>query len=431
MRVLLPCYQELSSCPSQPHIVTCSTSLPAMQQAAMHVRKMSKTITALSCMLSELRTENEALTEAHGQLLAKDLMAQGLLKDRYVAGLYARLQEAEWKLKTARMRALTWGQPMMVPFARCHRAIQTEVGEIWAAGGSVGQRKAHLLQQPQQHDMPTTPERLPAALVQILSAETRPDSGLVCCPTLASMRPYPKRHPASFCGHGSSDADRVGPDGLVMEKHRHGAAPVASSTGSDWRLQVEPLLASAPVMSAGALLRVIAQIRKRMATADAAAIINKQPRPQLAAVVHEHFGGLVGMLAQLVASVREHAQLVDVAQFASALDGACVLTGAAQAAHASVHQIQHERPSVGGDHPWHTHSHRKLLPTITKTILLPSVASQALASLSEIPCMDAWQAWISTVSFLQLVQRAGQLGHLLTDVQVRCLWHRHRVDSGC
>lgn len=52
---------------------------------------------------------------------------------RYVADLFARLTEAEWKLTTARQRAATWGYDYLVPLGRCDRGIQTQYGEIWAA----------------------------------------------------------------------------------------------------------------------------------------------------------------------------------------------------------------------------------------------------------------------------------------------------------
>lgn len=39
----------------------------------------------------------------------------GLLRDKWIADLATRLQQAEWKVATARRRAATWGLPLMVP----------------------------------------------------------------------------------------------------------------------------------------------------------------------------------------------------------------------------------------------------------------------------------------------------------------------------
>lgn len=83
--------------------------------------------------MEELRTEHETLQQAHRRLVAKDLMNSGILKDRYVADLFTRLQEAEWKLDVARKRACTWGYEMMVPLGRIDRGIQTQYAEVWAA----------------------------------------------------------------------------------------------------------------------------------------------------------------------------------------------------------------------------------------------------------------------------------------------------------
>jgi hypothetical protein len=42
----------------------------------------------------------------------------GLLRERYVADLLARLKESEWKVATARRREATWGFKYMVPLGR-------------------------------------------------------------------------------------------------------------------------------------------------------------------------------------------------------------------------------------------------------------------------------------------------------------------------
>jgi hypothetical protein len=81
----------------------------------------------------ELQADHDELREAHARLVAKDLMAAGLLKDRYVADLFGRLQRAEWALATARRRAAVWGFGLLVPEGRCDRGIQTQVADVWAA----------------------------------------------------------------------------------------------------------------------------------------------------------------------------------------------------------------------------------------------------------------------------------------------------------
>ena len=77
-----------------------------------------------------------------------------LASPRYVADLFQRLTEAEWKLSIARQRAVSWGYPTMVPLGKCDRGIQTQAGEIWAMGtGGLMQTTLQQLQQqlPQGH----------------------------------------------------------------------------------------------------------------------------------------------------------------------------------------------------------------------------------------------------------------------------------------
>eukprot|EP00775_Hariotina_reticulata_P002908 gene2908-3196_t len=102
------------------------------QEAATRTTALHEALGQLHTQLDELRGDHEDLQEAHRALVAKDLMRSGLLKDRYVADLFTRLKEAEWKLQTARKRASTWGFDMMVPLGRTDRGIQTQYAEAAA-----------------------------------------------------------------------------------------------------------------------------------------------------------------------------------------------------------------------------------------------------------------------------------------------------------
>ncbi|WIA16688.1 hypothetical protein OEZ85_013346 [Tetradesmus obliquus] len=107
------------------------------QDAVSRTTALRGALGQLHGQLEELRTDHAALQDAHRALVAKDLMKSGLLKDRYVADLFARLQEAEWKLGIARKRAVTWGYESMVPLGRVDRGIQTQYAEVLLPAGAL------------------------------------------------------------------------------------------------------------------------------------------------------------------------------------------------------------------------------------------------------------------------------------------------------
>lgn len=56
--------------------------------------------------------------QAEVEAVGNNRALAGLLRERYVADLLARLKESEWKVATARRREATWGFKYMVPLGR-------------------------------------------------------------------------------------------------------------------------------------------------------------------------------------------------------------------------------------------------------------------------------------------------------------------------
>ena len=163
------------------------------REAETHAGSLRGKLAEARAALCELAAEHEELRRDHAALVARDLSASGLLRDkcagaagalalsaaehplsalvchivhrsrrspvspaplvpllRYLSDLFQRLQRAEWALATARRRAATWGFEMMVPLGRADRGIQTHPAEVWAsehhsaapgtARGSAGER---------------------------------------------------------------------------------------------------------------------------------------------------------------------------------------------------------------------------------------------------------------------------------------------------
>jgi hypothetical protein len=108
------------------------------QDGQARTAALREALGTVNVQLEELRGEHTVLAGAHRALLSKELGQAGLLRDRYVAGLFARLSAAEARLAVAGRRAAAWGFPTLVPAGTVDRGIQTLTAEVWAGGGSCG-----------------------------------------------------------------------------------------------------------------------------------------------------------------------------------------------------------------------------------------------------------------------------------------------------
>lgn len=373
-------------------------------------------LSSLAAGLAELQGEHEALQAAHGGLVAKDLAAVGLLRDKWVASLAARLQEAEWKLATARRRSATWGMPLMVPNGRCERGIQTQAAEVWAAGQEGGLLDGAPPQVGALLTASIAPER------PLLPGEAAP--GAVAA--AASRRVVP-----AFTQHGRVvDA----PPPSSGEPPRSSTRPASPAS---WLARAQALTEAGrsdgsggllPLLGRSAMLRLVSDLTAAKAKADAAAAHTGGHPQSWADAAWRHCcaaGGGEGdtsglqSAAQLLAALTAHAATSpDVARLAAALQQE--LQQAADAARAATPTPPPPQPerSLGGWGSLRMASSKRLPSPLTGGMLMAAGSEQALALLAAWPGMRHWLAWAESGAFLKPLQLAGCLGNRLTDVQV-------------
>lgn len=257
--------------------------------------------------------------------MAKDLMKSGLLKDRYVADLFGRLQEAEWKLGLARRRAATWGQPLMVPLGRINRGIQTQIGEIWAMGeasgvqdaavgglvsggpgaltvmGGVTSDVAQEMDSPRrQHGTGSVQDTAGSSLVRRKALSPLPmeiSSKTTAKSVLPGLVPHASGSAGMYSSSSSSPLGTVPRVRAAFTVHDPATAaetlPLISSTSSmgstaellkqlgeaPWLPAAEQVIDAldVPLLSGPAVLMLIAHIYSSKAQYDAAALASKQP----------------------------------------------------------------------------------------------------------------------------------------------------------
>lgn len=230
-------------------------------------------------------------------------------------------------------------------------------------------------------------------------------------------------------------------------KHTTAAADAACHGG----LSASPGSARLQLLSAPALLALVADILSSKPNSDAAAMCSGRPSsvPDLPAFVFMHFAKRAGdgvdaasrlqdSLVQLVASVRTHAQASkDVARFGKSMG--ClgnledmVALGKAQTAAARGNSADAE-PAADTHAAWPGSQQsssggsallggirgpkRVRFDALPASVLLPELATRVVEQLTGWPSMSALLAWVASGAFLGHVS-GQELGRPLLDVQV-------------
>lgn len=257
------------------------------------------------------------------------------------------LQEALWKLDTARKRAATWGFDMLVPLGRTNRGIQTQAGEIWAATAAVSSSSqaatrsmtaiaaqgaagastatAVLVTTTSSRSSSSSRTfRMLAASGGDLSAEADPEAAAARLlaghnSTTSTSRPskqsaVPRKIPA-FTQHDSSSKNTSG------SKRKTGSATVTDTSAASSAVQMpeQQLLAAAArvlsgaesaqvVMPVGDLLKLVASLYSSKAAADARALrSHSQPLSMWAFVCRQLLGPAAGLSTDNSGSGRDGA----------------------------------------------------------------------------------------------------------------------------